>query len=375
MIKELKTKLTINTILSLVLLYPIVMFFFNIFGKNAFFLTSPYFFLVFSILLTLVVLKGKILFFKEFKSVIFLIFIVIYNFTSLRYSLPIFFIFYIFVLHLALTTIKQVAIKTKLLEITFYIYILLSIPFLFLSHGWDVMDRFSGFVGSPVVYAGIMAALFSIVARYWKLKSWKYLMIYFIIFLFVFLSKTRLVLIFMVIFPLIKFLVDHKSWLGVKKIYLIFLTAIFLIYPMYTIVTDWFPSLVSIRYDEGAKDASFALRLYLSDILLNDFEEGTITQKTLGKGNEYSRGFVMKQFKFDIMPHNDFLRLLNDWGIIGFLLFLWFLYLISIKNVYTLYISLVYLLLLYSNMIFNIFLISLIVIFYHDNRQMLLKNE
>ena len=70
------------------------------------------------------------------------------------------------------------------------------------------------------------------------------------------------------------------------------------------------------------------------------------------------------------MPHNDFLRILTDWGAIGLLLFMLLFYKLSTKDTTTLFISLVYLLLFYSNMVFNLFLISLLIIFYSKSEDL-----
>ena len=100
----------------------------------------------------------------------------------------------------------------------------------------------------------------------------------------------------------------------------------------------------------------------------SEYSEGTLIEKTIGKGNEYSRVYIHDLFGFDLMPHNDFVRLLTDWGAIGLFLFLLFLYKVSVKDRDVFYISIVYLLLFYSNMVFNTFIISLLIIFYNSNQ-------
>jgi O-antigen ligase len=177
-----------------------------------------------------------------------------------------------------------------------------------------------------------------------------------------------------VVFPIINYLVINKLWFTKKRVYLLFLLTTISVYPLYGVVTNMFPTLVSIRYEEGSRDKSFGLRLYLNNALSEDYKKGTVVQKAFGKGNEYSRNFVKDLFKFDIFPHNDFLRILTDWGLLGVLIFMYLLYLFAIKNTDSLYISLIYILLFYSNMVFNIFIISLLIIFYFNNNNLLIEN-
>jgi len=374
MVNDFKLRFNINAFLLLVLMYPIILFFPSLFNKEAFFLTTPYFFLVFVLMAGVLFLKGKFTSIKHFKLIMLLIIVVFYNFSSLRYSLPVFFVLYVLLFLAVLNTIKNDKINIAMVELIFYLYIIFSIPFIFLPQGWDTESRFLGFIGSPTVYAGIMTAMFVLVARKWKLKTWKFIIIYIIIVYLIYISKTRLLLIFLVVFPIINYLVINKLWFTKKRVYLLFLLTTISVYPLYGVVTNMFPTLVSIRYEEGSRDKSFGLRLYLNNALSEDYKKGTVVQKAFGKGNEYSRNFVKDLFKFDIFPHNDFLRILTDWGLLGVLIFMYLLYLFAIKNTDSLYISLIYILLFYSNMVFNIFIISLLIIFYFNNNNLLIEN-
>lgn len=375
MAKRIKNLVTVNTILLVVLLYPITSFFPNLFGQPAFFLTTPYFFLLMAFLVFIILLNGKFSTLNNIKLITFMLGVAIYNFTTFRYSLPIFFILYILVLNIALNSLPRWAINKRMFQSIFYIYIVISIPFIFLAQGWDENGRFLGFIGSPTIYAGIMTIGYALVAKQWKLKTYKFVVLTLIVFCFVILSKTRLLLIFIGIFPLLKYLLSRNLWLNKKRVFLIFLITAISVYPLYDRMTDLFPYLVTIRYDEGSKDKSLGLRLYLNNVVYEDYKSGTVTQKLLGKGNEHSRNLVQNIFKFDIMPHNDFWRLLNDWGLLGLILFLVFLYRMSTVNKNVLYVSLIYILLFYSNMVFNTFIISILIIFYHEGEELTTRNE
>lgn len=330
-------------------------------GHLGFVLTSPYFFLIFSFLVLFLIIKEKVSYFKLFPVIITLLTISIINFSSIRYSQPIFFLLYVIFLMFFLKKVCS-TINIKIVTSFFILYIVLSIPFIFLDNGKELTGRFVGFIGSPTVYAGVLATVYVIASRNWSIKSYKFIISSLIVFGLVYLSKTRLILIFILLFPFLKFFLEKESWVTIKKVFLIFLITIMSIYPLYEQVVKSFPRLVTLRY-ENNRDASFGLRYFVYKKMITEYSEGSFTEKIIGKGNEYSRIYVKDLFKFDLMPHNDFVRILVDWGGLGFVIFLVFLYKISIKNNETCYISIIYMLLFYSNMIFNLFLISLLIIY------------
>lgn len=176
---------------------------------------------------------------------------------------------------------------------------------------------------------------------------------------FVFLSKTRLVLLLMILFPLIYFALEKWN-IGTKKVFIVtFLTLLFL-YPSYKIVVDYFPDLVTIRYQKG-KDKSYDLRFYLYSITQEEFLRQDIGTQIFGQGNENSRLFIQKKLKRDIFPHNDFIRIVNDWGVIGAIIFFIIIYRFGIRSRIALMVVIMYLIQFYSNLVFNLFLISILV--------------
>ncbi len=286
-----------------------------------------------------------------------------YNFSSIRYSLPMFFTAYGILFFIVLLSIKNKALSLKLTDYVLYAYYALSVPFLVISEGYVHQGRFAGFVGSPTIYAGYITLLFVISSLRLKITSLKYICLYVLTFGLVYITKTRLLLVFLILFPILRELVSRKLWLTKKRLFLIFYGITFSIYPLYVLIYNWLPVLVALRYGKK-EDTSFGLRNYLFISSKDEFFRGTTSELLFGKGNEYSRNFVYELMKIDYMPHNDYLRLLIDWGVLGFILFSVFLYKIAIKNVYTLFIALTYMVLFYSNMIFNLFLFSLLIIFY-----------
>ena len=364
-----KLKFGYNTIISLIFLYPILLGVIFFFGINPFAITAPYFFFLLLVFLLRVFSDPELRLGKEHLINILLLIsltlIICLNFSSVRYSMPILFAFFCLSLHLYLAVFNPLPTKNKgiILSRFLYIYLALSCGFLLLDHAhMEVGSRYMGFTGSPTTYAGILSTIYILWDLGQSKVTSKRIIIFFLIVLFVFLSKTRLVLIFMALSPLLLFFIRFKT-LNYSWVFLIFFAILFFLYPLYDIVVERFPQLVTIRY-EDARDASFGLRHFLYQLISDDFNSGTTMQVLFGNGNEMSRLLVIDETGKDLFPHNDFVRLIYDWGIIGAILFSIFLYRISTKNIFTLMISLLYLILFYSNMVFNLFLISILIIFY-----------
>lgn len=349
------------------LAYPIllgVLFFFQI---QPFFITAPYFFIVL-LLLCVNIGKKDILIFKKSNSFNVILTIILFgisvlNYSTSRYSLVILFSLYVMVLHLFIIVSSKNSffINKKMIFKFFIAYILLSVLFLFLDQGhMEIGNRFVGFTASPTTFSGILVVIFILVDATLKPFSRTRLMLFFIVLLFVYLSKTRLILLFLIAYPFIVFFIKKKA-MRLGSVFLIFFVTLFFVYGLYGWVIEKFPELITLRY-EDARDASFGLRYRMYKVVELDFYSGTIWEMLFGKGNEYSRLLIIDEIGKDFFPHNDFIRIINDWGIIGASAFFIFLYRISTKNITGLLISLLYLILWYSNMIFNLFLISILII-------------
>jgi len=298
----------------------------------------------------------------------------IYNYSEIRYSLPLFFASYLFLLGLNLSNGSRIDYSINKVALNyFYIYLALSLVFLlFFDFSQTLVgDRFRGFTGSPTTYSAIITIVYLIwdgTNQKWTLKR---IILFSLLFYLVFLSKTRLLLIFLLLYPFILYIMGKKK----LKYRLVFVSAVvilFFIYPLYGVVVDYFPQLVSLRYQDG-RDASFGLRYHLYNINIQEYFNGNWAQMLFGRGNEFSRLFVLEKMGGDLFPHNDFVRILLDWGAIGLITFLFILYKIAITNRTVLMISLVYLVLFYSNMVFSLFIISILMLLSIPNWN--LKNE
>lgn len=360
----------------MVLLYPLVLVVPSIYGKAAFSITAPYFFVLLIGLVLFVLTKNKFLFFKD--HAILLLFLIaavsVYNFSTFRYSMPILFLIFSLMFSWALSILKDRNLNLRIFHFFFAIYLLFSFPFLFIATGYINEHRFMGFMGSPTIYSGFITAIFVVLTVSIKLKTWRFLLFYFITFTLVYITKTRLLIVFLLLYPVLKELLQSKIWINRKNIFLVFYGVTFFIYPLYNRVTDLFPGLIAMRYGNN-EDTSFSLRNYLFLECEKEFYAGNWMEKLLGKGNEYSRNFVKELLNIDLMPHNDYIRILIDWGLVGFLLFSILIYRLAIKNNYTLFLVLVYMILFYSNIVFNMYIISIILILYFKDETKLPKHQ
>lgn len=362
-----KVNFGINFFLKIVLAYPILLGLLFFFKIQPFFITAPYFFIVLLLLSVNIGIKDNLIFKKSNSLNIILTLILfgisVLNYSTLRYSLVILFSLYVMIFHLFIIVLSKnsFCINEKVVFKFFIYYLLLSIPFLFLDQGhMEIGNRFVGFTASPTTFSGILVVVFILVDARLKPFSRTRLVLLFIVLLFVYLSKTRLILLFLIIYPFLVFFIKKKA-MSLGMVFLVVFTTLFFVYGLYGWVIEKFPELITLRY-EDARDASFGLRYQMYKVVELDFYSGTVWEILFGKGNEYSRLLIIKEIGKDFFPHNDFIRIINDWGIVGASAFFIFLYRISKKNITGLLVSLLYLILWYSNMIFNLFLISILII-------------
>lgn len=347
-----------------VLLFPLLLAVVTITGREPFFITAPYFLLFMGVMVATIFYRKKNRMSKwnliQGILLILLLGISLFNFSSFRYSLPIIFCAYLLVSQIFLSESagRNSYSDFKYFKHYFVFYLFLSLVFIILPLGpSNEFSRFEGFLGSPTVYSAFLVLLYMLALPQWKSLYLK-IFFYLIVFLFVFLSKTRLVLLLMIMLPLLFIAIDRFK-LGYRKIFITSFLVLFFLYPAYSAVVEYFPVLVTMRYEEG-RDRSFGLRFYLYNLVERDFKNQDLNAQLLGQGNEHSRLLVKRVFNQDLYPHNDFIRLVNDWGIIGAGLFFIVLFRYATRSKIALMIALIYIIQFYSNLIFNLFLVSIL---------------
>lgn len=363
-------KITSGHILFLILLYP---FFYasSYIAFNIGYLFSVYYFVPVTLFLLLLNLGKKSVEILKQNAVnigllLLVIILVLFNTTDLKYSKPL--VFFIFVLNIYLLSLTlKLSINKKLLQKFFFLLLLLS--FLFLPSEDRYFDhRYFSFLLSPTVfsvYTEVFLILFLCFSENRQLKIALFLLAGF----FIILTKTRLNLLFYVMIPIMVYY-SEKFYKSKFKIVLIYLVSLNLLYPIYNyIIQSEFgkSSLVTTRYESG-RDASFGLRNYLNSFVYIDYmKNSTLPEKILGRGSEMSRMILINKMGQDVLPHNDFIRFTLDFGLLATIVFIVFLYRIARKNYVSLILLLLYLFSFYHNMIYDFFLIALIVYFSNIN--------
>lgn len=373
-IKKSSTKIKFDIlIVHGILLYPLLLSMFVIFGVTPFFITAPYFFLI---LLLLLLGKKLTLKIKGLSFLAGLLFIIaIFNFSSIRYSSPLLFSFYTFALLHLMNEFDEAKSNQSLRIFNYYFIIYLSFGILFLlsPHAYMLANnRYLGFPGSGTLFSSIISVFYIIYFLSHKNKLGR-IILFVLSFYLIFLTETRLTLMFLLLFPALNWFINYKV-ISRTFIFWVYYSLLFFLYPAYQVLILYFPYIVTFRYEEG-RDASFGLRYILYEHIYTSFINQDFIKKVFGSGNEFARTLIIEKTDLDLFPHNDFMRIILDWGIMGFIIFSFLVYKLSIKNKYVLYTVLMYALMFYSNMIFNLFFISLIVVLYKLNITDFKKNQ
>ncbi len=369
-----KIKFGNRLLLSSILGYPVLLGAIFFFDLEPFRVTAPYFFIILVFLSIKAMKQKKLMVSQQDLPNLLLILLVLLvsaaNFSTVRYSIPILFATYSFFLFLYLTIIESgFILKSKIVRRYLVIYLVMSVMFLFVNHAYmEVGERYIGFTGSPTTFSGLLVALFILFDTLSDQKRWIRILVFLFVFLFVALSKTRLVMIFLIGYPFLTYFINKKA-LNKGGVFMVFFLTLFFVYYLYGLVVEKYPEIITLRYKD-ARDASFGLRYRLYEIVEENFISGNKWEILFGKGNEYSRNLIIEEIGLDIFPHNDFIRLINDWGVVGGGAFFVLLYRLSLKNITSLLIALLYIVLWYSNMIFNLYLFSILIIssFHLENR-------
>jgi hypothetical protein len=221
---------------------------------------------------------------------------------------------------------------------------------------------------SPTVFS-VYVEVFLILALGYE-EKFSYRIFYFLSALvIILLTRTRLNIIFACLIPFLVYSFENLKF-SKGKFLIMFLLSLNLIYPLYTLVTQFDfikTKVVNSRYASG-RDASFGLRNYLNQLTYNEYlYENSLFQKLFGSGTESSRILIIEKFKYDILTHNDFIRFTFDFGIITTIFFILFLFEISKKNYISFLVLLLYLFSFYHNMIYDFFILSIIIITHKNN--------
>jgi hypothetical protein len=359
------TYLNLNKSIIFVLLYPLFYAISLIFDELNYAFANYYFAFVFIIFISALLNISKFTLSKyditNISILLLLLCIISINTTDIRYTKPAFFISYVIVLYLVSLNFKTLP-NLKHIHIVALSYLVVSCLFFFLSNSYED-GRFLGFALSPTVYSVYLEIVLIIVLTNANFTLTRKIFIYLAFAFFVYLTHTRTNLAFLIIIPALIWIYEKFNYKKVLFIGLI--VSLNFVYVIYKVLleTGLGKSFLLSRYD-GGKDPSFSLRYYLFDLIVSDYlYYSSFIEQLFGKGAEYSRLIVVENISFDILPHNDFIRLTSDFGVICLLLYLVLLYRLSTNNLTSYILVLLYLFTFYHNLLYSYELVSLIILF------------
>lgn len=236
---------------------------------------------------------------------------------------------------------------------------------------YQLGDRFVGFFASPTTFATWMVALYiisfsDVVCGFAKQKRSLLLgfVAFFMLFLFVYFSGTRVNLVFLLLLVtcfLFRGIFLHRR---IRFLMLVlYAVAIFSIYPLYGLFAEYFSSeLIAYRYESGV-DASFGLRSILFSSVFGEVLESGIFGLFFGQGGESSRNLIVSIWGVDVLPHNDIVRILHDYGAIFCVAYVLFIARLGASNYISMLAALLYMTAFVHNMIYSHYLIVTLVVF------------
>jgi hypothetical protein len=256
------------------------------------------------------------------------------------------------------TKLENYTIISKIILFILFISFFMSV----FNFGYTELGRFKSFLLSPTVFTVFLDALFIIYLYLYSKNKFSIFFLFLVLFYFHIESGTRLNLLFLfLIFPIYHF-IRYKSNFFKIIILLIYILSLNFLYPAYEYFTLKNESnILASRYTDN-RDASFGLRLSLFNTMVDTYLSSSVNEKVFGNGSEYTRRIIIKKYGQDLLGHNDFLRLIIDFGFISLVLYMFFIIRLALKNNLTYLLVMLYLLSFYHNMIYSYYLISLIII-------------
>lgn len=287
------------------------------------------------------------------------------NWTGFSNSKPIIWTFFCFQLMLLMSIDKRsIVIKTKSIKILIWIILIINYLML-LFPNFYLNGRFRGFAISPTVLSVVFEGYVILGLYFFKTRT-KYLYFILVAFL-VWKTETRINFLFLIMIPMIFLLFKNIRNKRIKFFFvIIFIVFTILIYPLYGfILQSEFVSFLKFgeRVSENGNDSSFNLRFHLFIVAIEYLSNLSYIEMLLGSGSETLRRIIEVDQGYDLLPHNDYLRILIDFGGLFITLYLIFLYKIALKNVFCFLFFILYLFTFYHNMVYSFFIPTLLILF------------
>ncbi|TVR77516.1 MAG: hypothetical protein EA412_10880 [Chitinophagaceae bacterium] len=219
-------------------------------------------------------------------------------------------------------------------------------------------DRFSGFSVSATTLS-IYLLIIYVVLVVDKPKIYALLFGLPVVYLLL-ISQTRSALVLFLVIVLLSMGYGERKHM--KKLFIVTVLLLSFVYPIYGALSALTDSGIMLR-DGDLQDGSFITRYWLTMYIFEDYLQSNIFHILFGLGAEQSRSLVMDYYGYDVHVHNDFLRLLYDFGVIGSMIYIFILYKIAIKNRLTYILIIIYLFSFFHNMIYDVYQLCILLIF------------
>ncbi|MBP0640058.1 O-antigen ligase family protein [Cupriavidus sp. AcVe19-6a] len=244
------------------------------------------------------------------------------------------------------------SLDAKIVRVLIWIYLILISASLFFSVAY-INDRFVSFVGSPTVLSVVLLVVFAIYAAVARSRT-MIIVGYFAIGFLIFLTQTRLSIVLWLITPGVVLF----SGFSIRRkviIYVTMLVGLIAGYPIFEYVGSVDQGgYVTREVGAQGEDASFGLRRALTNQIFDEFQSSSMVSKVIGNGSEAARDVIKLNFGTDLLPHNDYLRIAFDFGILFLLMYIFCLFklVVGSRDFSVNYIFIIYLVSFYHNMVY-----------------------
>ena len=262
--------------------------------------------------------------------------------------------------------ISPVVIIEKFFKSFFILILTVTLAFLLFN---DFQGRFSGFSSSATTFSVYLTLFFNGYLFSNKRKNWGFIM-GMITFALLLLSGTRSTLLIFVFSILIYykkgFFIKHK-----KKVLLTVTSGFIFIMPLINVLSiniDLFK-----RY-EGEKDESTYTRLSYFNNQVQEIIHSDFSQLLFGNGLNENKKVGAKLSYDSVDQHNDFFILIYDYGLLFFFLFFLIIY-SFINSPLTLSVYVIYMSSFYHNMIYDIYILTFLILASCLSKSKLYENE
>jgi len=234
---------------------------------------------------------------------------------------------------------------------------MISLSLIFIPSYYVVYEneiRFSGLLLSPTVF-GIYSLIYFVTFLRFSDKNEVFgkIFLYAILIVLLFAAKSRLNIFIALLLPFYFSLIGKEIFFKHKrKLFIFILFSSIFMYPVYELTKD---TMIETRRNASDSDNT---RLGYTVILVKEIQEASFIKKMFGNKANSSLKLIGNN---SIKPHNDFLRIIYDYGIIFFILYLFVIYYYFKRDYFLSFIIVIYLASFYHNMIFDLFMITYLI--------------